>query len=187
MPHSSFLASIAISKSQCLFVCFLACSRFSLLPVCHRWQVLLSHSSSVYLIKSSIYPVHKLLQPLATQKDLSRIFAPYPFQVSSSPVLQSSISSSMGGYKPSPTPACPSSLSGSTVPFSPISPLPIIRTKFRSTRKRSACAQDWRDDNSDGASPEDPLPINDPMPWLWTCHKCSSCWPLGVTRRCLHE
>ena len=27
----------------------------------------------------------------------------------------------------------------------------------------------------------------EPMPWVWSCHKCHTRYPLGATRRCLHD
>lgn len=30
-----------------------------------------------------------------------------------------------------------------------------------------------------------PHPPDRPLPFIWTCHKCHSRWPLGATRRCL--
>ena len=32
-----------------------------------------------------------------------------------------------------------------------------------------------------------PLPFKPPRPWLWSCHRCHNSYPLGATRRCLHD
>ena len=31
------------------------------------------------------------------------------------------------------------------------------------------------------------MPPRKPPLWLWTCHKCKHSYPLGATRRCLHD
>ena len=31
------------------------------------------------------------------------------------------------------------------------------------------------------------LPFEAPLPWLWSCHHCHARYPLGATRRCLHD
>lgn len=31
------------------------------------------------------------------------------------------------------------------------------------------------------------LPFEPPLPWLWSCHHCHTRYPLGTTRRCLHD
>ena len=32
-----------------------------------------------------------------------------------------------------------------------------------------------------------PVPFDPPLPWLWSCHHCHTRYPLGATRRCLHD
>lgn len=80
----------------------------------------------------------------------------------------------------------PSLLSIPPSPFSPRSPL-IPPTKFENQScntptgaSRTSVLQEI--DISDASTTPAP---SAPLPWLWTCHSCSTSYPLGATRRCL--
>ena len=80
----------------------------------------------------------------------------------------------------------PSLLSIPPSPFSPRSPL-IPPTKFEnqscSTLIGASTTSTIQEiDISDASTTPAP---SAPLPWLWTCHSCSTSYPLGATRRCL--
>ena len=94
----------------------------------------------------------------------------------------------MGSFTPSFAPDRAAAFSISTGPASPTSPLTPKRLKLSKAKTKPAAsisspttAESGHTDMTDYDS------IQGPMPWLWACHKCNSRYPLGATRRCLHD
>ena len=75
-------------------------------------------------------------------------------------------------------------LSGPSSPQSPISPITSHPRFFPSQITRSLSSPSST--SSGDTEMTDPPPM-EPMPWVWCCHLCSSHFPLGATRRCLHD
>ncbi|MCJ1223937.1 hypothetical protein MMC12_000580 [Toensbergia leucococca] len=73
----------------------------------------------------------------------------------------------------------PSSLRIPSGPLSPASPL--------TPEPNTPLSQFLPSPDSMEISPiSDTVPLS-PLPWIWTCHVCHSRYPLGATRRCLHD
>lgn len=84
----------------------------------------------------------------------------------------------MGGYKPSGLRV----LSGPVSPASPLSPLPSqLHFPLLPTARFSPSTPTFGSISKYMEAPPEP------MPWLWSCHKCHSRYPLGATRRCLND
>lgn len=84
----------------------------------------------------------------------------------------------MGVYKPSGLRV----LSGPVSPASPLSPLPSQLHFPRLPSARSTpCTPTFGSTNKALEIPPEA------MPWVWSCHKCHTRFPLGATRRCLND
>lgn len=91
----------------------------------------------------------------------------------------------MGVYKPLFAPLQPSGLRVLSGPVSPASPLSPLRSQLHfpllpSARAMPSSSTFGSISTAVAASPET-------MPWIWSCHKCHARYPLGATRRCLHD
>ena len=85
----------------------------------------------------------------------------------------------------------PSHLSIPPSPFSPLSPLtPLPKPETQRCTTHTGTVSSSITDTKTPAtfipSPPAPTPVP-PLQWLWTCHKCSSTYPLGATRQCLDD
>ncbi|KAB8346055.1 hypothetical protein FH972_023107 [Carpinus fangiana] len=90
----------------------------------------------------------------------------------------------------SPTPFRPSLLSIIPSPHSPLSPLGML-AKVAHMRPTSQKASPFPSSPSSSRrastiSTLTPLPAA-AYPWIWQCHLCQTFYPLGATRRCLHD
>ncbi len=87
----------------------------------------------------------------------------------------------MGVYKPSGLRV----LSGPVSPASPLSPLPsqLHFPLLPSARSNSSIPST---PTFGGISDEVEVPPK-AMPWIWSCHKCHTRYPLGAIRRCLND
>lgn len=93
----------------------------------------------------------------------------------------------MANYVPIFAPIRPSNLRQPSGPSSPASPLtpPATRPWLHDLAPSRSPSPKSQSSDSDGSSPHSaPSP---PLPWVWSCHICHSNYPLGVTRRCLHD
>ncbi|MCJ1430240.1 hypothetical protein MMC29_008157 [Sticta canariensis] len=87
----------------------------------------------------------------------------------------------MIGYTPLFPPFQPSKLRIRTGPSSPVSPLsPLPSTAGSPIRSPISTS------TSDCPSLPPQAPPS-PVPWVWYCHICHKRYPLGATRRCLHD
>ena len=96
----------------------------------------------------------------------------------------------MPSYKPLFVPAQSSALRILSGPSSPASPLSPTRTQlhfpvlpsprsasFGGTTKKPSIS-------TNNKATQAPI---EPMTWVWSCHKCHTRYPLGTTRKCLHD
>lgn len=81
----------------------------------------------------------------------------------------------------------PSNLRFASGPSSPASPLtpPGSIHSFSKIDRSSDVAPSWTAFTDSNYMPNSPPPT--PMPWIWRCHLCHAHYPLGTTRRCLHD
>lgn len=91
----------------------------------------------------------------------------------------------MAVVRPLIAPLQPSGLRTLSGPGSPASPLSPLRAKLHlpplpSPRSIPSSPAFSCLNKAVDVPPE-------PMPWLWSCHKCHSRYALGATRRCLHD
>ena len=97
----------------------------------------------------------------------------------------------MGGFTNRFTPLEPSSLRVLSGPVSPASPTTPHRPRFLLPTLPSPNVSRFGTNTLIrtiplSLKPGVPAPP-DTMPWIWSCHKCHTRYPLGVTRRCLHD
>lgn len=87
----------------------------------------------------------------------------------------------MVGYTPLFPPFQPSNLRIPTGPSSPASPLssPPLAARPPTLSPLSTASSDY-------PSLPSPAPPS-PLPWIWYCHICHKHYPMGATRRCLHD
>ncbi len=84
----------------------------------------------------------------------------------------------MGPYKPSGLRV----LSGPVSPSSPLSPLPSqLHFPHLPNPRSTPFKPTFGSTNKEVEAPFGA------MPWMWSCHKCHTRYPLGVTRRCLND
>lgn len=99
--------------------------------------------------------------------------------------------SKMGALKLPFAPLEPSSLRLLSGPVSPASPKTPNRSRFLLPALPSPRSFSFSSNPSSNSIPLSlkagvPAPP-DRMPWIWSCHKCHARYPLGATRRCLHD
>lgn len=76
-------------------------------------------------------------------------------------------------------------ISGPASPASPVSPFGLRPRPASSTRNRPASPSTASSSPSESSGTDAP-PVK-PDAWTWRCHQCRSRYPLGATRRCLHD